>query len=345
MKRFGLMVAFGLGTLSMIGLAQSQKTLTLFNWSEYMDPQILRDFEKACACRVNTPVYESNEDLLAKLKQGGVSYDVIVPSDYIVPVLIRSNLLQKLDRTKLSNYRNLSPKFVNTAFDPKSEYTAGYQWGTTGIIYNKKLLPKHEQSWALLFDPKKQKGNFVLMNDMRVTIGAALKYAGKSLNSRSVADLKAAEKLLEDAKRRSRGFVEGVNASKTVLSGTAAAAISFNGEANRFASENKNIGFFIPKEGSTLALDMMAIPASSQNVALAHQFINFILDPKVGARLSNYTAYASPNDKSKVFINKALTENPGVYPPQSVLAKLEQVQDLGNDMRLYDTVWTRVKSK
>lgn len=344
MKRFAWLAALGVGGLGFVGLAQ-QRTLILFNWSEYMDPAIIKDFEKVCACKVSTPVYESNEDLLAKLKQGGVSYDVIVPSDYIVPVLIRSNLLQKLDRSKLKNYANLAPKFVNTPFDPKSEYTAGYQWGTTGIVYNKKTLPNPEQSWSLFFDPKKQKGNFVLMNDMRVTIGAALKYQGKSLNSRVVADLKAAEKLLEDAKKRSRGFVEGVNSSKAVLAGTVAAAISFNGEANRFAAENKEIGFFIPKEGSTLALDMMAIPASSKNVDLAHQFINYILEPRVGARLSNYTAYASPNDKAKAFINKSLVNNPGVYPPASVLAKLEQVQDLGSDLRLYDSLWTRLKSK
>jgi spermidine/putrescine transport system substrate-binding protein len=340
-----MLTAFGMGMLGLIAAAQQQRTLTLFNWSEYMDPQILRDFEKTCACKVNTPVYESNEDLLAKLKQGGVAYDVIVPSDYIVPVLIRSGLLQKLDRSKLPNYKNLGAKFVNTAFDPKSEYTAGYQWGTTGIVYSKKAIPNPEQSWSLFFDPKKQQGAFVLMNDMRVTVGAALKYAGKSLNSVSVADLRAAEKLLEDAKKRSRGFVEGVNASKTVLSGTATAAISFNGEANRFAAENKDIGFFIPREGSTLALDMMAIPASSKNADLAHRFINFILEPKVGARLSNYTAYASPNDAAKPFINKALVNNPGVYPSAAILSKLEQVRDLGTNLRLYDTLWTRLKSK
>ncbi|MFN3267575.1 MAG: spermidine/putrescine ABC transporter substrate-binding protein [Deinococcales bacterium] len=336
----GLLVAFGV-----LALANTQRTLVLFNWADYMPPQIIKDFEKKYSATVKTPVFESNEELLAKLKQGGVAYDVIVPSDYIVPVMIKQGLLQRLDKTKIPNFKNLGAKFVNTAFDPKSEYTAGYQWGSTGIVYSKKAYPNPKKSWGLLFDPKQTKGNFALMNDQRVTIGAALKYLGKSLNTRNFADLKAAETLLTSAKKRSKGFVDGSSASKQVIAGTFSAAISYNGEANRYAAEDKNLGFFIPEEGTTFAQDVMAIPSSSKDPELAHLFINYILDAKVGAALSNYTAYASPNDAAKAGINKALTSNPAVYPPAAVLARLEPVQDLGADQKLYDTLWTRIKSR
>ncbi len=344
--RLLLTTAFVSSSLALLTVGSAApRTLVLFNWSEYIDPKILRDFEKQFNAKVQTPLYESNEDLLGKLKQGGVSYDVIVPSDYIVPVMLKQGLLRKLERSKIPNFKNLNSKFVNTSFDPKSQYTVGYQWGSTGIVYSKKAYPNVNPSWGILFDAKQTKGNFQMMDDPRVTIGAALKYLGKSLNSKKLEDLKAAEALISSAKARSKGFVDGTSASKRIISGLLTAAITYNGEGNKYVKEDRNVGFFIPKEGSTFALDVMAIPASSKNPDLAHQFINYLLEPKVGAQLSNFTSYASPNEAAKPFIDKSLTGNPAVYPPATVLSKLEPVLDLGADQKLYDTVWTRVKSK
>jgi spermidine/putrescine transport system substrate-binding protein len=328
------------------GISSSQNNvLNFFTWSEYMDPAIIKQFEQQFGAKVNITLYESNEDMLAKLEAGGKGqYDLIVPSDYIVPVLLRKNLLQKLEPTQLPNYKNLSKPFVSTPIDPKNQYTAGYQWGTSGILYRKDKL-KTVPSWASIFDPKQQPGNFTMMDDPRVTIGSALKYLGKSLNSTNTTDLRAAEKLLSDAKRRSKGLAVGIAGRAQVESGNAVMTVVFNGDGVRATGENKLLGFVVPKEGSTIALDLMAIPTGAPNPKLAQQFINYILEPKIGAQLSNWTQYGTPNGAARAFINPKDLKNTGIYPDAPTMAKLEYIKDLGKGARLYDAVWTKFKAK
>ena len=346
-------------TASVLAASSSgqDNTLSLFHWSEYMDPAIIKSFEAKFNAKVKLSLYESNEDMLAKLEAGGKNlYDVIVPTDYIVPVLVRKGLLQKLEPARLPNYKNLSTKFQATQFDPKNEYSAGYLWGTSGILYRKDKFQlagvansgqgkSLEPSWALVFDAKKQAGPFVMMDDPRVTIGSALKYLGKSLNSTNVAELRAAQQLLEDAKRRSKGLTVSIAGNSAVASGSASFAVVFNGDAIRAAGENKNLAFFVPREGSTISLDMMAIPAGAPNPKLAHAFINYLLDAKVSAQNANWAQFGSPNEAAKKFINQADLKNAAIYPSAAIMNKLEFVRDLGKGARLYDSVWTAFKAR
>ena len=320
--------------------------LNIFNWSEYMDPAILKDFEKKFNVKVNYTLFESNEDLIAKLETSGKGqYDVVVPGQYAVPVLAKKGLLEKLDKAQLPNLKNLSKKFVNPSYDPGNTYTAAYQWGTIGIVYDKRKFKAAPDSWGVFFDKAKQQGPFILMDSTREMLGPVLKYLGKSLNTTSKDDLKRALEAMTGAKERSLGFDGGVGARNKVAAGQAAYGVAYNGDCIKLQDENPNIGYAVPKEGSVIFVDNMAIAAGAKNAKMAHAFINYILDPKIGARLSNYNRYATPNEAAKPFINPKDVKNPGVYPSAAVMEKLEFVLDLGADNKLYDAIWTKIKAQ
>jgi spermidine/putrescine transport system substrate-binding protein len=348
MRKRGLgglgLLAFG---VMLSGFSNAQvKTLNFFNWSEYIDPKLVKDFEKREGVRVNQSFYESNEDMLAKLKQGGTKqYDLVVPSGYIVGAMVKQNLLRPLDLKQISNLKNLGAKFKNTNFDSGNKYTVAYIWGTTGIGYRKDKLKNFDPSWALFFDAKKAPGAFQFLDDPRVTIGSALKYNGKSYNSTSAEDMRAALATLQEAKKRSIGFGGSPDAKQKLVSGQVVMAVMYNGEAVRAADEDPNIGYFIPKEGSEIWLDNFAIPKDSPNTALAYKFINFMLDAKIAAQNANATRNSTPVDAAKPYLNKKDLSNPAVYPTAKTLATLEYASDLGANQKLYDTVWTKLKAR
>lgn len=332
--------------LALSSLAFAQKEMRLFIWSEYMDPAIIKAFEAKYNLKVRIDLYESNEDMVAKLQAGGVSqYDVVVPSDYIIPSMIQLKLLQPLDQSKIPNLKNLDPKFKSPPYDAGNKYSAAYQWGSVGLMYRKDKV-KTPDSWSAIFDPKGT-GNYVLMDSVREMMGAALKYQGQSVNAKDPKAVQSAGKLLLDAKKSSRalGFEGGVGAKNRLVAGQASYAVVYNGDAIKAAGENKNVAFVVPKEGATLFVDNMAIPAKAPNLEAALEFINFILDPKIGAQLSNYNRYATPNAAAKPFINKDDLKNPAIYPSAAIMSKLEFILDMGGDSRLYDEVWTAVKSR
>ncbi len=339
--------ALGLAAL-LAGFGQAQnKTLNFFNWSEYIDPKVVKAFEKKEGVKVNQSFYESNEDMLAKLKQGGTKqYDLVVPSGYIVGTMTKQNLLRPLDKKLLPNFKNLGAKFRAPDFDPSSQFTVAYFWGTTGVGYRKDKLPKNfDLSWALFFDPKKVPGPFQFLDDARPTIGAALKYLGKSYNSTSATELRAALELLRTAKAKSVGFGGSPDAKQKLLSGQVVMAIMYNSEAVRAAEEDPNIGYFIPKEGAEIWLDSLAIPKDAPNWQLAHKFINYLLDAKIAAQNSNMTGNSSPVDAARPFIQRTTLGNPAIYPNSATLATLEYSKDMGVNQRLYDAVWTQLKAR
>lgn len=333
--------------LASVGFAQKPE-LRLFIWSEYIDPAIPKQFEAQTGIRVRIDLYESNEDMLAKLQAGGVSqYDLIVPSDFIVPTLVNLKLVQPIDKSRIPNFKNLDPKFVNPPFDPGNRYSVAYQWGFVGLMYRKDRFRTPPTSWAVLLDPQQQVGPFTLLDSVREMLGIALRYRGGSVNAKDPARVKAAGDLLLAAKksRQSLGFDGGVGGKNKVMAGQAAAAVVYNGDAVRAMSESPNVAFVLPKEGATLAVDSLMIPAKAPNVAAAYRFINYILDPKVGAQLSNFNRFATPNKASLPFITPADRANPAIYPDAAGMGRLEYILDLGRDTRLYDEIWTQVKSR
>jgi spermidine/putrescine transport system substrate-binding protein len=347
MRKIGLFVA----VLMLLSVAAaSAAELRVYTWSEYMDEEKMpADFEAKTGIKVRLDIYENNEEMVAKLQAGGASqYDIIVPSDYIMPVLINQKLIQPLDLGKIPNLKNLKPIFRNTTYDPGNKYSVAYQWGTVGLMYRKdKVGEDAVRSWSVLFDPAKQPGSFWLIDSVREMMGIALVYQGKDFNSTVPTDLKAAADLLVATKRTENcmGFKPGVGGKNDVVAGTAVAAIVYNGDAIQAVTEDpEHLGFVIPKEGSEIWYDSMCIPSHAPNPDAAHKWINWILDPEVGAELSNYNQYATPNAASEPFITPEDLKNPGIYPTPEIMAKLHFTKDLGKDNRIMDEAWTRAKS-
>jgi spermidine/putrescine transport system substrate-binding protein len=320
--------------------------LNLFIWSEYIDPEIISDFESQFGCKVTVDLYEDNESMLAKLQGGGTSlYDVVVPSQYVIPVMANLGVLAPLRHENIPNLANLEEKFRSPVYDPGNRYSVAYQWGTVGIYLRRPAGQAVDESWAVLFEPGKDPGPFLLMDSVREMLGSALRYQGKSVNTTSPEEIKAAAAILADAKKRSQGFEGGVGGKNKVLGRAVAAAVVYNGDAVRGTADDPETYYFVPREGSTIWVDSLAVPAQAPHRDAAEQFINYILDPQVGARLSNFNQYATPNKAAKPFINPEDLANPAIYPPSEVMEGLEFIVDLGDENRLYDEAWTQVKSE
>jgi spermidine/putrescine transport system substrate-binding protein len=349
MMRLFRLVALSVLVLYAGGIAAAEE-LRVFTWSEYMDEEKMpADFEKRFGIKVRLDIYENNEEMVAKLQAGGVGqYDIIVPSDYILPVLVNQKLIQPLDHGKLPNLKNLKPRFRETAYDPGNRYSVAYQWGTVGLMYRKNKVPEEAAaSWSVLFNPGKQPGPFWLIDGVREMMGIALVYLGEDFNSTDPAALKSAADLLVATKRSKYclGFKGGVGGKNDVVAGMAVAAIVYNGDAIQSVSEDpERLGFIIPREGSEIWLDSMAIPSGAPNPDAAHKWINWILEPEVGAELSNYNQYATPNAAAEPFIDPEDLANPGIYPTPAIMEKLHFTKDLGKDNRIMDQAWTRAKS-
>lgn len=337
-----LLLAFTLAS----PLAAAEAKLNIFIWSEYLDPQVVKEFEQQFACKVTVDVYEDAESMLAKLQGGGTAlYDLVVPPDHLVPTMVKLGLLAPLRPANLPNLRNLDPKFASPPYDRGNKFSVAYQWGTVGILLRPAAGKPVAETWGLVFDPQQQPGSFVLIDSVRDCLGAALKFKGHSLNSTDIPHLKEARDLVIEAKKRAAGFDGSVGAKNKVIAKSVAAAIVYSGEAARAMTDDASLRYLIPREGSQIWVDNLCIPAKAPHRDLAEKFVNYVLDAKVGARLSNFLQFATPNTAARAFIKPEDLKNPAIYPPADVMAKLEFLEDLGAKTKLYDEAWTQVKAR
>jgi spermidine/putrescine transport system substrate-binding protein len=341
-------------TAACVGMAWSQtpakgQKINVYMYSEYIPKEIPEEFEKQTGIAVRIDAYENTEEMMAKMQQaGGVSqYDVLVVSDHAISVLAKLGALQPLDMAKIPNAKNQGDKFKNPPYDPGNKYSLPYQWGTIGLMYRKDKIAALDPSWAVVFDPAKQPGDFVLMDSMRDMLGGALIFQGHSVNSRNLEELRDAGNLILNAKKSKKciGFEPGVGGKNKVAAGTVLLAICYNGDVVKAMQEDKNLGFALPKEGSIIWVDAMLIPSKAPNADGAHKFINYILDAKVGAQLSDFNCYATPNAASLALVRKEDRANPAIYPSEEQVKTLQYVEDLGKDTRMYNEVWTTVKTR
>jgi spermidine/putrescine transport system substrate-binding protein len=324
----------------------ASRRLNLFIWSEYIDPEVVSEFEKKFDCKVTIDLYEDDAAMMSKLQAGGDAlYDVVVPPDHKVPALIKLGLLAPLRPEKLPNLQNLDERFKNPPFDPGNRYTVSYQWGTMGIYLRTGPGKAPEPTWGLLFDARLQPGAFVLIDNARDMVGAALKHLGHSLNSTAPEELKAARDLVVEAKKRCAGFDGSVGAKNKVLGKVAKAGIVYSGEAARGMSDDKETTYLIPREGSQIWQDNLAILSKAPNREAAELFVNYILDAEIGARISNFTRFATPNRAARAHIRPEDLANPAIYPPEETMKRLEMLKDLGAKTRFYDEIWTQIKAR
>lgn len=330
---------------SSTGEGELAKELHVYNWSEYIDPEVYTAFEAEFGVHVIEDTFSSNEELLAKLQAGATGYDVIVPSDYMVEIMIGEGLLAELNHENIPNLANLSELFKSPPYDPELAYSVPYQWGTTGIGYNSEVV--EPDSWAFFFDTEiaeQYKGKITMLNDSRESIGAALKYLGYSLNTTDEAQLEEAKQVLLDIKPYLFSY-DSDQFEDLIIADEVVYGHGWSGDYFAAAVEDERIWYIIPEEGGVVWADNLAIPKSSKNQYTAELFINFVLRPEVAAQITNFTWYGSPVEAAKEFIDAEILEEPAIYPSDEVMAKMEWIQDVGDATTLYERIWTEVKSE
>ncbi len=322
--------------------------LHVFNWSDYIDPEIYNDFEELYGVKIVEDTFSSNEDMLAKLQAGATGYDIIVPSDYMIRIMIQLDLLAELDMTNIPNFEKyVAENLKEQPYDPGNEYSVPYQWGTTGIGYNAEVIDPPPDSWAYLFDEEMARpyaGQMSMLNDSRESIGAALKYLGYSLNTMEEKELEEAKALLLKQKAwvttyDSDQFEDLLIAGETVI------GHGWSGDFFMAAVEDPRVWYAIPKEGAVIWTDNLAVPKTAPQKYTAEFFINYLLRPEVAARISNFTWYASPYEGASPFLNPEITGEPAIYPPEEVMARLEPIRDVGQATPLYERIWTEIKAR
>ena len=335
-----LLIAFALGGSS----ARSPGgELNIYIWSNYLPDSVISEFEQRFKAKVNVELYDSNEALLAKLQSGGASFDLIVPSDYMVSVLKAQGFLDEIDRDRLTNFSNLDPQFVGLAYDSTNQCSVPSMWGTTGIAYRKDKVMGPVDSWAALWD-ERYKDRLAMLDDVRETMGAALKYMGKSLNSTDPEAVRAAAQLLIEQKPLVKAYDSG-GFDQLLLSGDVWVAQAYSGQIAKAMADSDAIGYVIPKEGCTFFVDNLCIPRTAAHKELALEFINFVLEAKPAAGIANGTGYSSPNLAARGLIRPDLLSNAAAYPPRGALERCELIEELGSTISLYDRLWTEIKSR
>jgi putrescine transport system substrate-binding protein len=339
-----------------------QKRVNFYNWSDYIDPAVLKDFTRETGIEVTYDTFDANEILETKLLAGKSGYDVVVPTAYFLERQIKAGVFLKLDKAKLPNLTNVWPEIAQrlATYDPGNQYAVNYMWGTTGIGYNVKKAREilggdaRIDSWELVFNPDKLakfKDCGVHMLDSSDDIfPAALNYLGLNPNSKDAADLQKAADLVTKVRPSVRKFhsSEYLNA---LAGGEICLVVGWSGDvkqAQKRAAEAKSgveIGYAIPKEGAQMFFDNFAIPKDAKNVDAAHALIDYLLRPEVAARNSEYVSYANGNLASQKFISKAVLEDPSIYPDPATMQRLYTIsaQDQ-KTLRLTNRLWTKVKT-
>ncbi len=341
--------------------AAQEKVVNVYNWSDYIDEQILKDFTAETGIKVNYDVYDSNDILETKLLAGKSGYDVVVPTAYFLARQIKAGVFEKLDKSKLPNEVHMWDEIQKrvAAYDPGNDYSVTYMWGTTGVGYNpakvkERLGDVEVDSWSLVFDPanaEKLKGCGIQMLDAPDDIiPAALNYLGRDPNGRSKEDFAAAAELL----KKVRPYVQKFNSSEYVnalANGDICVAVGYSGDvfqSQARAEEAKNgvdVAYMIPKEGAAMWFDQLAIPADAPHKDEAYAFINYLMKPDVIAKATDYVYYANANKDSQPLINKEILDDPAIYPPAEVQAKLFSVLPYApKEQRDLTRMWTQVKT-
>lgn len=321
--------------------ALTQDTLTVYNWAEYIDPQIISNFEEKYSVKINYVTFESSTELVDEVKNSPGAYDVIVATDFMVMVMRRESLLAPLDKGNIPNIKNLDPFLENPQYDPGNRYCLPYQWGTTGIGYNRAATGRDIISWGDLFDSQFQ-GRVTMMDTGREMLGNMLLYLGYSPNTTKAEEIHQARDLLIGNSSQFLSF-EAFDGYLWLSEGTADIVVEYSGAVMRSMLRDPDVQYAIPKEGAIIWTDNLCISAASQKRELAEAFINYLYEPEPGALLSNYVLYASPNLAALPYIDETHRNSPIMYPPEETRRRLFYLVDVGAEAeQLYQDAWLQV---
>lgn len=324
----------------------AEKELFIYNWSNYLPPDLIKRFEDETGIKVTLDVYDSNETMLAKLQAGATGYDIVVPSGYMVRTMIKEGLAEKIDAASLPNFKNVAKPHDAPPFDPKSEYSAPYMWGTTGITYDSARVPggKLEDSWKEFFEPRPElKGQVVALNDQVEVWNAAAYYLGIDKCTSSAEDGQKILTLLE-AQKPELAMYQSSGTIDRMVAGEVIMHHQWNGASHRVRAKLPTARYLYPKEGISLWGDHFVVPKGAPNVENAKTFINWMMDPKNIAEASNFTGYMNAISGSDQYLDDSLKSDPAVNMPKEYAARLRPSQDCSKESReLRDKVWTRLK--
>lgn len=331
----------GSGTASQPGAAD-RGVVNVYNWGVYIDESVLDEFTAQTGIKVNYDTYESNESMYGVLKNDGASYDVVIPSDYMISRMIEEDMLEPLDFDNIPNFSDIDPNLKNPDYDPENQYSVPYMWGLLGVIYNTAMVDGAPDSWSILFD-ENYSGQILMFNNSRDTLGVALKYLGYSYNTTDPAQITAATDLLIQQKPLVQSYVMDEIFEK-MQGNSAAIGAYYYGDYLTMADVNPDLAFCLPKEGTNLYVDAMCIPKGAENKANAEAFINFMCSTSVGLANVEETWYSSPLLSVREELDPEVSEDPYAYPDDAVLEQCESFRNLPEDiLALYDSEWTRLK--
>ena len=323
--------------------------ITVYNWGQYISDgtddslDVIKAFEEETGIKVNYLTFDSNESMYTKLKTGGTTFDVIIPSDYMIAKLISEDMLEPLNFDNIPNYEYIDEAFRNQAYDPENTYSVPYTWGTVGLIYNKNYVSDEDaESWSCLWNSKYQ-GKLLMFDNPRDAFAIAQERLGFSLNSTDESEWEQAAMLLKEQKPLVQAYVMDQIFDK-MESGEAWLAPYYSGDAGTLVENNENIKFIVPEEGTNYFVDAMCIPATAEHKKEAELYINFMCDPKIAGANMDFVGYATPESAAKDYLDPDAVANPIYYPDQDVLDRTEVFVNLPSETsNLLDTLWAEVK--
>jgi spermidine/putrescine-binding protein len=317
------------------------KVLNFYNWTDYIADDTIPNFQKETGIKVTYDNYSSNDELFAKLSAGSTGYDIIVPTDATLVKMKHAKLVEPLDLSLIPNVVNLDPRFRNAAYDPGNQYSIPWQWGTTGIGYDKTKVGGSVTDWDA-FQLPAVKGKSSYLDEARDAFAMALFALKKDPNTTNTSDLDDAKNYLIDLKKKIKQITSDYQ--DPLKGGELLLCQAYSGDVFTIQADNANIEYVIPTSGAFSWVDNMALPKGAPHPRNAMAFMNYILEPKVGADLTNFVNYGSPNKAAAPYIHKDILDNPLIYPPADVLAKLPFQKDIGDAELAYSDRWTQIKS-
>ena len=343
-----LLVAALISAMSLSAVAEEEKPfagteLTVYNWFDYIDPEVLDIFEAQTGISVTYVNFTQNEDMYAKLEAGAGAYDVIFPSEYMIERLIKEDRLEELNLDNIPNLANVIENLRNPSYDPGNAHSVPYMWGTLGILYNTDLVSEPITSWQSLFDGE-YAGSIFMMNSLRDTIGLGLKALGYSMNTRDPQELREAGDLL--VKQKQDHLVSGNFVDETkdkMVAGEAALAVIYSGDALYAMEKADNLAYVVPEEGSNIWVDGMCIPKGTEHKEAAECFINFMCDPEIARMNMEYIYYSSPIKQVVEGLDEEEAANEALNPPEDVVARCEFYNDISDSMDLYENIWMEIR--
>ena len=324
----------------------NSKKVVVYNWGEYLDPEILTMFEEETGIDVVYEEFETNEILYPKISSGAIAYDVICPSDYMIQRMIKNDLLAEINFDNIPNIKNIGKEYMDQSrqFDSENKYSVPYCWGTVGILYNKTMVDEPVTSWSILWD-EKYKDNILMQDSVRDTFGVTLKYLGYSLNSTDLDELTKARDLLIKQKPLVQAYVIDQVRDK-MIGNEAAIGVIYSGEAIYTQKENPDLEYVVPEEGSNIWIDSWVIPKNAENKENGEKFINFLCRPDIALKNFEYITYSTPNTEARKMIEDESIRNSKIaFPDLSKYDNLETFQYLGTEAdQTYGELWNQVKS-